>query len=161
MKNTKKGLDFLDYDFLDRNNIMRGRGKSEHIKKNGTVFCFRGILNKSKKTKKAKVEIEKSNNNNNNNEERKEKFLKKKSVEINEIKKEKVEKKKNVDEEEKKLICEFSTEAKNLQELVGNVSEKIVDLYPNIPEGGLVISNEKASLQIYGINKVDKTKKIL
>ena len=112
-------------------------------------------MNKSKKTKKAKVEIEKSNNNNNNNEERKEKFLKKKSVEINEIKKEKVEKKKNVDEEEKKFICEFSTE------LIGNVSEKIVDLYPNIPEGGSVISNEKASLQIYGINKVDKTKKIL
>ena len=62
-------------------------------------------------------------------------------------------------EDEKKLICEFSTEAEDLQELVGNVSEKIVDLYPNLPEGGLVISNEKASMQIYGINKVDKAKK--
>ena len=100
--NNDKGLDFLDYDFLERNNIMRGRGKSEHIKKNGTVFCFRGILNKSKKTKKAKVEIEKSNNNNNNNEERNKKFLKKKSVEINEVKKEKVEKKKNVDDKKEK-----------------------------------------------------------
>ena len=52
-------------------------------------------------------------------------------------------------------ICEFSTESNNLKELVGNVTNRIVDIYPSLPKGGLVISNDDASLQIYGINKDD------
>ena len=50
-------------------------------------------------------------------------------------------------------ICEFSTESNNLQELVGNVTNRIVDIYPDLPNGGLVINNEEASLQIYGLNR--------
>jgi hypothetical protein len=56
--NVNKSIDFLDDDFLEKNRMMRGRGKSEYSKKNGTVFCFKGILSKNKKkTKKGKVKI--------------------------------------------------------------------------------------------------------
>lgn len=50
-------------------------------------------------------------------------------------------------------ICEFSTESESLKDLVGNITEKIVDIYSDLPDGGLVINNEDASLQIYGLNK--------
>ena len=50
-------------------------------------------------------------------------------------------------------ICDLSTESNNLQGLIGNVTNRIVDIYPDFPEGGLVINGEEASLQIYGLNK--------
>lgn len=57
--------------------------------------------------------------------------------------------------------CEFSTEAETIKDLVGNISEKIVDLYPELSENGLVINNEEASLQIYGLkNGQDKKEAI-
>ena len=57
--------------------------------------------------------------------------------------------------------CEFSTEKETLKDLVGNISEKIVDLYPELSENGLVINNEEASLQIYGLkNGQDKKEAI-
>ena len=48
--------------------------------------------------------------------------------------------------------CEFSTESNDIQSLVESVTNRIVDIYNDIPEGGLVINNDEASLQIYGIN---------
>ena len=58
-------------------------------------------------------------------------------------------------------ICEFPTESKNLENLVGNVTNVITDIYEDLPEGGLVINNEEASLQIYGLNKNNRNKKEL
>ena len=53
--------------------------------------------------------------------------------------------------------CEFSTENETLKDLVGNISEKVVDLYREISGDVLVINNEEASLQIYGLKKgIDK-----
>ena len=62
---------------------------------------------------------------------------------------------------ENDYICEFSTESNDLENLVGNVTNIITDIYDNLPDGGLVINNEEASLQIYGLNKDKKTKKDL
>ena len=53
-------------------------------------------------------------------------------------------------------ICEFPTESKNLENLVGNVTNVITDIYDDLPDGGLVINNEEASLQIYGLKKGKK-----
>jgi hypothetical protein len=64
-------------------------------------------------------------------------------------------------ESKNKYTCEFSSETESLKDLVGNISEKIVDLYPELSDSGLVINNEEASLQIYGIkNGKDKKEAI-
>jgi hypothetical protein len=57
--------------------------------------------------------------------------------------------------------CEFSTENETLKDLVGNISEKVVDLYREISGDVLVINNEEASFQIYGLKKgIDKKEAI-
>ena len=56
-------------------------------------------------------------------------------------------------------ICEFSTETKDLDNLVGNVTNLITDIYKDLPDGGLVINNEEASLQIYGLKRNDLNNK--
>ena len=55
--------------------------------------------------------------------------------------------------------CELSPESEKLEVIVANISNKIAEIYHGLPEGGLVINNEKASLQIYGLNREDKKNK--
>ena len=55
--------------------------------------------------------------------------------------------------------CELSPESEKLEVIVANISNKIAEIYHGLPEGGLVINNEEASLQIYGLNREDKKNK--
>ena len=55
-------------------------------------------------------------------------------------------------------ICDLVTDSNNMQELIENVTNRIIDIYPDLPEGGLVINGEEASLQIYGLNKENSNK---
>ena len=55
--------------------------------------------------------------------------------------------------------CEFDSEEKDLDELVENIENNVVGLCANLPEGGLVLNNEKASLQIYKLQKGNLNKK--
>ena len=61
-------------------------------------------------------------------------------------------------ENEKDYICDLITESDNMTVLVDNIKNRIVDIYPDLPEGGLVINGENTSLQIYGLNKGDLNK---
>ena len=60
----------------------------------------------------------------------------------------------------KDYFCEISTENEDIKDLIGNVSDKIADIYDDLPEGGLVVNNEEVSLQIYGLKRNESANNI-